>query len=119
MCDGLKDAAGCGGRGLVFNYHLVDGLDVGGIIGEDGDVGGKFCDDLVQGVVFLVNFNDGGNGSGHASVAMRKEWIETLHRYLGLLCVWGSWSGFFWWYLAMRVGACTCPAGSHELSASG
>ena len=83
MHEGLKDAAGHRGRGLVFDDHLVNGLNVGGVVGEDGDVGGKFCDDLVWGTVFLVNFDDEGNGSGHASVARKKEWIETFHYFLG------------------------------------
>ena len=115
-----EDAAGCRGCGLVFDDHLVDGLDVGGIVGgEDGDVGRKFCEDLVWGAVFLVDFDDGGSGSGHASVAKRMERIEVFRRFFRFLYVWGSWSGFFQWYLATRVGACTCPAGSHESSVLG
>ena len=86
-----EDAAGCGGRGLVFDDRLVDGLDVGGIVGgEDGDVGRKFGEDLVWGAVFLVDFDDGGSGSGHASVAKRMERIEVLRRFFGFLYVWGS-----------------------------
>ena len=82
----LEDAAGCRGRGLVFDDRLVDGLDVGGIVGgEDGDVGRKLCEDLVGGAVFLVDFDDGGSGSGHASVANRMERMEILHRFFGFL----------------------------------
>ena len=115
-----EDAASCRCRGLVFDDCLVDGLDVGGIVGgEDGDVGRKFGEDLVWGVAFLVDFDDGGGRSGHASVARRIERIEVFCRFFGFLYVWGSWSGFFRWYLATRVGACTCPAGSHESSALG
>ena len=115
-----EDAAGCRGRGLIFDDCFIDGLNVGGIIeGEDGDVGGEFGKDLVGGPVFLVDFDDGGSGSGHASVARSVERIEIFRRFLGFLCVRGSWSGFLRWYLATRAGACTCPAGSHELSASG
>ena len=105
---------------LVFNDGLIDRLDMRRVVGgEDGDVRGELFEDLVWGVVFLVDFDDGGGGSGHASVARRVERIDIFHRFLGFLCVRGSWSGFFRWYLATRVGACTCPAGSHELSASG
>ena len=90
-----EDAAGCRGRRLVFDDRLVDGLDMRGIVGgEDGDVGRKLCEDLVWGAVFLVDFNDGGDGSGHASVAKRMERIETFRCLLGFLCVRGSWSGF-------------------------
>ena len=95
MCEGLEDAVGCRCRGLVFDDCPVDGLYVGGIVGEDGDVRGKFCDGLVRGVVFLVDFNNGCSGSGHASVAKRKEWIEIFHHFLGFLYVWGFWSRFF------------------------
>ena len=43
MCEFSEDAAGCGGRGLVFDDCLVDCLNVGRIVrGEDGDVGGEF-----------------------------------------------------------------------------
>ena len=91
-----EDAAGCRGRGLVLDDCLVDGLDVGGVVGgEDGDVGGEFCEDLVWGAVSLVDFDDGGSGSGHANVAERMEWIEVFCRFFGFLYVWGSWSGFF------------------------
>ena len=91
-----EDAAGCRCRGLIFDDRLVDGLDVGGIVrGEDGDVGRKFCEDLVWRAVFLVDFDDGGSGSGHASVAKRMERMEVFHRFFGSLYVWGSWSGFF------------------------
>ena len=119
-CEFSEDAAGCRGCGLVFNDCLVDGLDVRGIVGgEDGEVGRKFGKGLVWGAVFLVDFDDGGSGSGHASVAKRMEWIETFRRFFGFLYIWGSWSGFFRWYLVTRAGACTCPAGSHESSALG
>ena len=91
-----EDAAGCGGRGLVFDDRVVDCLDVGGIVGgEDGDVGRKFREDLVWGVISLVDFDDGGSGSGHASVAKRMERIEVFRRFFGFLYIWGSWSGFF------------------------
>ena len=115
-----EDAAGCRGRGLVFNDRLVDGLDVRGIVGgKDGEVRRKFREDLVWGAVFLVDFDDGGSGSGHANVAKRMERIEIFRRLFRFLYVWGSWSGFFRWYLVTRAGACTCPAGSHESSALG
>ena len=115
-----ENAAGCRGRGLILDNCLVNSLNVGGVVGgEDGDVGREFGEDLVEGAVFLVDFDDGGSGSGHASAARSVEWIEIFRRFLGFLCVRGSWSGFFRWYLATSVGACTCSAGSHELSASG
>ena len=55
--------------------------------GEDGDVRREFLKDLVWGVTFLVDFDDGCSGSGHASVARRVERIEIFRRFLGFLCV--------------------------------
>ena len=93
----LEDAVGCRGRGLVFDDCFINGLNVGGIVGgEDGNVGREFHEDLVGGAVFLVDFDDGGSGSGHASVAKRIERIEIFCRFFRFLYVWGSWSGFFW-----------------------
>ena len=90
-----EDASGCGGRRLVFDDGLIDGLDVGGIVGgEDGEVCREFVEDLVGRGGLLVDFDDGGSGSGHASVAKRMERIEIFCRFLGLLCVRGSWSRF-------------------------
>ena len=91
MCEFLEDVASSGGHGLVFDNPFVDHLNVRGVIrGEDGGVGGELCKDLVWGVVFLVDFDDGGSGSGHASAARRKEQIETFCHFLGFLCAWGS-----------------------------
>ena len=43
VCEFLEDAASCGGRGLVFDDHLVNCLNMGRIVGgEDGDVGRDF-----------------------------------------------------------------------------
>ena len=79
MREFLEDVVGCGGCGLVLNDRLVDCLNVGRIVGgEDSDIGGEFCNGLVWGVVLLVNFDDGGGGSGHANVAKRKEQMETF-----------------------------------------
>ena len=80
---------------MVFDDGLIDGLDVGGIVGgEDGEVCGEFLECLVWRGGLLVDFNDGGSGSGHASVARRMERIEIFRRLLGFLCVRGSWSRF-------------------------